>query len=101
MVVGHPGHRPRVEAVDEVVSEVVERRPASLVAVRVARDAVGTAEDAPEVPPVVIAEPPKRPISPRLSSVVSGDPTGDVPSALILQGTTLSVISDPEPPLRA
>lgn len=60
---------------------MVERRPASLVAVRVARDAVGTAEDAPEVPPVVIAEPPKRPISPRLSSVVSGDPTGDVPSA--------------------
>lgn len=57
--------------IGEVVSEVVERRPASLVAVRVVRpkfvrkdalDAAGTDEDAPEVPPVVIAEPPERPI---------------------------------------
>ncbi len=57
--------------IGEVVSEVVERRPASLVAVRIVRpkfvrkdvlDAAGDAEDAPELPPVVIAEPPERPI---------------------------------------
>ncbi|HUR85154.1 MAG TPA: IS66 family transposase, partial [Solirubrobacteraceae bacterium] len=57
--------------IGEVVSEVVERRPASLVAVRIVRpkfvrkdvlDAAADAEDAPELPPIVIAEPPERPI---------------------------------------
>jgi len=57
--------------IGEVASEVVERRPASLVVVRIVRpkfvrkdvlEAASDAEDAPELPPVVIAEPPERPI---------------------------------------
>ncbi|SFF46912.1 Transposase [Nannocystis exedens] len=60
--------------IGEVVSEVVERRPASLVVARIVRpkfarkdDAVETVEDqlseeTPEVPTVVIAPPPERPI---------------------------------------
>ena len=57
--------------IGEVASEVVERRPVSLVVVRIVRpkfvrkdvlEAASDAEDAPELPPVVIAEPPERPI---------------------------------------
>jgi transposase len=57
--------------IGEVVSEVVERRTASLVVARLVRpkfvrkdtlDAAAATEDEPELPPVVIAEPAERPI---------------------------------------
>ena len=71
----------RFERIGQEVSEVVERRPASLVVARIVRpkfvrkgEVVPCDTDAPEVSPVMIAETPERPIERGLDRLRDASP---------------------------